>query len=246
MLSLRLVGELAVESDGIPVPLSVTNRRILASLALCPGLHNRDALSARFWPDAAQSSAHANLRTALWSLRQAVGADAIHATRAAVGLHEPAWWIDVREIRTRTDLGDLAGAAELSQGELLPGVLDDWASEPRREHRERHTSLLDRLAERAEAAGEPAEAARLSRLRCALTPFDEPAHRALLRRLSAAGDRAGALVASREFVDRLHAELGVRPGPATRAVLAEVRGPVTSSAGTGVTRRYPQTIERPR
>jgi DNA-binding SARP family transcriptional activator/tetratricopeptide (TPR) repeat protein len=232
VLGLRLVGELAVERDGIPVPLSVTNRRILAFLALCPGLHNRDALSARFWPDAAQSSAHANLRTALWSLRQAVGPDAVHATRTSVGLHEPAWWIDLREIRNRSDVGDLAGAVELCRGDLLAGVLDDWASEARREHRERHTGMLDRLAQQAEAAGEPAEAARLSRLRCALTPFDEPAHRALLRRLGAAGDRAGALVASREFVDRLRTELGVRPGPATRAVLAEVRGPVTSGADT--------------
>ena len=45
--------------------------------------------------------------------------------------------------------------------------------------------------------------------------LDEPAHRLLIERLAAAGDRAGALVAGRDLAERLRAELGVGPAPAT-------------------------------
>ena len=47
----------------------------------------------------------------------------------------------------------------------------------------------------------------------------------LIERLAAAGDRAGALVAGRELAERLRAELGVGPAPATRAAIARLRGP---------------------
>ena len=80
------------------------------------------------------------------------------------------------------------------------------------------------------ATDDPAEAARWSARRCALTPLDEPAHRVLVERLVAAGDRAGALVVGRELAERLRAELGVDPAPATRALLARLRGPATAGS----------------
>ncbi len=92
-------------------------------------------------------------------------------------------------------------------------------------------ALLDSLAERADRA-DPAAAVRWSRQRCALTPLDEPAHCALLHRLGAAGDRAGALAEGRAFAHRLRAELGVAPGPATRAVLAQLVTPGTATPGS--------------
>ena len=73
-----------------------------------------------------------------------------------------------------------------------------------------------------------------SRQRCALAPLDEAAHRDLLRRLDR-GRRPGRRGARRagEFAERLRAELGVRPSPATRAVAAAAargaeRGPPPS------------------
>ena len=109
-------------------------------------------------------------------------------------------------------------------GELLPGFAEDWAEAARRQQR---AELAEALASRSAAAerdGDPAAAARWSRLRCELDPLDEAAHADLLRQLAAAGDRAGALVAGRQASDRLRSELGVRPGPALRGALAEARG----------------------
>jgi hypothetical protein len=62
-----------------------------------------------------------------------------------------------------------------------------------------------------------------TRRRCALAPLDEAAHRDLLRRLLAAGDRAGAVLAARQFCEHLRDELGVAPSPATRAVQSQLR-----------------------
>ena len=67
MLRVRLLGDIAAERDGEPVPLSGPHRRLLAFLALHPGSHERDALAARIWPDL--PTARANLRTA-WQLAE--------------------------------------------------------------------------------------------------------------------------------------------------------------------------------
>jgi tetratricopeptide (TPR) repeat protein len=194
--------------DGRPVPLSATHRRLLAFLALHPGPHARDALAARFWPDTA--GARANLRTAVWTLRQALGSDALCATRESVALGAV-----VR------DLDDLD-----RDGEPCAGLDDDWADAARADHRARRLARLDALVA---GADDPAAAAAWAAARCALTPLDEPAHRVLIEKLAAAGDRAGALVVGRDLALRLRAELGVAPTAATRALLARLRGPTGSA-----------------
>src|SRR3954469_10603217 len=100
MLRLRLFGDLAVEVDGstLPPPESARARALLAWLALNPGMHSRGAVAARFWPDVLDSSARASLRSAMWSLRRALGdAAATHlvATRERVGLQDVE--VDVRD-----------------------------------------------------------------------------------------------------------------------------------------------------
>lgn len=228
MLRVRLRGEPSAERDGDPIELTAPLRRLLAYLALHPGLHHRDALAARFWPDAADGVARANLRTALWGLRKAVGADAVLSTRTGVGL-------DAAQVATDLDdVDDLDAAPDAALGELLAGWPQEWAARAREAHRARVVARLDALADDAEAADDASGAAARTRARCALTPLDEPAHRALMRRLAAAGDRAGAVVVGRELVRRLHDELRVSPAPATRSALAALRRPEQAGTGTGV------------
>src|SRR2546423_10195337 len=93
MLRLRLLGEMRVEVDGSPVrpPDSARARALLAWLALNPGMHARTQMAARFWPDVLDSSARASLRSAIWSLRRALGEDGdrhVVATRDRVGLED--------------------------------------------------------------------------------------------------------------------------------------------------------------
>jgi DNA-binding SARP family transcriptional activator/tetratricopeptide (TPR) repeat protein len=225
VLRVQLLGETSAVRDGDAVPLSGPHRRLLAFLALHPGPHERDALAARFWPDA--PTARANLRTAVWALRRALGADSVLATRTTVALAPVAR--DVDELEDMVRRGDPTVLAAV----LCAGLDDDWAQAARADHLRRCVAVLDDLAN---SADDPAEAARWSARRCALTPLDEPAHRVLLERLGDAGDRAAALVAGRGLVLRLRRELGVNPAPATRALLARLRGPAAAAGIDGPAR----------
>jgi len=225
MLRLRLLGTLVVERDGASVALPATAARVLAYLALRPGPHERDAVAVRFWPDTPVAGGRASLRSVVWALRKSLGDDAVVASRSLVGLAPDRVWVDLHEVEERAQRGDMTGAVALCTGDLMPGITDDWAREARTAHHDRHATLLEQLAHLAESDDDMATAVRWSRLRCALDPFDEPAHRALMDRLDAAGDRAGGLVVGREFVERLRVELGLRPGAATRAALARLHTP---------------------
>ncbi len=226
---MRLLGAVAVERDGEPVPVPGSARRLLAFLALRPGPHDRDALAARFWPDVPQPAPRARLRTAVWALRRVLGEGALVTSRSTIGLCPETLRVDVAEVAALIAAGEDRLAVEQCRGELLADLDEDWARAAWAEHQARHAALLDRLAERDETGGDVAAAVRWSRERCALAPLDEPAHCALLRRLAAAGDRAGSLATGRDFAQRLRAELGVAPGPAIRAVLAQLRGPTTGA-----------------
>ena len=230
VLRVRVLGEFAVERDGERVVLSGGPARLLAFLAVCRGLHPRDAVSARFWPDSSPAAARTSLRAAVFALRRAAGDDVLAASRCSIGLSDEVW-VDVVECTRATERGDLTDAAALCRGVLLADLGDDWACDARAEQHLRHGAVLDALIEAARARGDLAAAVRASRQRCQLDPLDEPAHVVLLRLLTAAEDRAGGLAAARDFVERLRVELGVAPGPAIRAVLAELRGPqVTAPA----------------
>ena len=230
---MRLLGGVAADRDGEQLSLLPPVSRLLAVLALRPGPQDRETVAATLWPAAAGPAARANLRTAIWALRKAVGDDALITSRTAVGLRPEAITVDLADGQRRAAAGDAAAAAALCHGELLPGYAEDWAETARRRQRAELAETLATRTAAAERDGDAAGAARWSRLRCELDPLNEAAHADLIRQLAAAGDRAGALVAGREVTGRLRAELGVQPGPALRAALAEARGPGTASPPAG-------------
>jgi DNA-binding SARP family transcriptional activator/tetratricopeptide (TPR) repeat protein len=237
MLRIRVLGELELEADGAPVdpPAGRPARALLGWLALHPGTHARSTVAARLWPDVRDTSARKSLRTALSSLRTAVGPaarQALVATRETVGLAgEPEVWVDARSCEALIAEGRHEDALELCHGELLPGFDDDWVLVLRDEHRRRRGAALQALEEAAERAGDHHRAVRMARSRAALDPFDELAHRDLMRRLAAAGDRAGALIAYERLAERLRRELAVAPSGETRRLAAALREPKPPAAG---------------
>jgi DNA-binding SARP family transcriptional activator len=216
VLRLWIVGRLVAELDGDPVvmPTSERARALIGWLALHPGPHPRPDVAVRLWPDLEPDRARASLRTALWAVHQSWGAAGryLEASRATVGLIGEDIWVDARD----------APDSDLS-GELLPGVEDDWVPLAREDHRQAVVAQLVERGAAAEREGDLATAVSLSQEICRLSPLDESAHRALLRRLLLSGNRAEAVVAGREFTERLESELGVRPSPPTRAAHAEAR-----------------------
>ncbi len=239
MLRVRLIGELALEVDGsgIPPPASRRARSLLAWLALHPGQHARGELAARFWPDMLDASARTNLRSALMTLRNELGSAAgahLVTTRDSIGFPgDGEVWVDAVEFVALHQAGDCERAVELGEGELLPGLDDDWVYAARDEHRDRLMAAYARLAEGAEEAGDLAAATRWTRRLAAHDPLSEDAHRELIRRLAAAGDRAAAIAAFEQLRERLARELHVAPSAQTRELIEAVRhdsGPAADAA----------------
>ncbi len=224
MLEIRLAGGLAVRADGaeLALPASKRARAVLAYLALNPGPQPRSRLAARFWPDVLDESARASLRVALTELRQALGPAAAYvaATRDAVALDGPDLTVDVREFQQALEGGDTERALEACGAPVLDGFDEEWAIEARDEHLHRLAGAFEAAAA---AAGDPAEAVRLTRAEVALDPLAEAPNRRLIERLAAGGDRAAALSAGRQFVERLRAQLGIAPSRPTRELIDDLR-----------------------
>ena len=222
-----------LETDGlvIPPPDGRPARALLAWLALRPGRSARADVAAALWPDVLDQSARASLRTALSALRRSLGpaARALGADREAVWLDDVQ--VDALEFAALVDAGEFAAALALGDADLLPGVQDEWALAARDAHRERRGAALGALATEAARRSDREEAVGYARRRAALDHFDEPAHRALMRHLVAAGDVGGALSEYERLAARLRSELAVVPSAATRELAERIR---SAHSGTGV------------
>ncbi len=230
MLRARLLGALEIELNGTAISSSPSQRpwALFAFLALASRPVGRGELAVRFWPDVLDQSARASLRSALWALRRQLG-DALVVDGERVGLHDSQGiWIDVHEFDRLADI-DPDGALELCRGELLEGLDDEWALSARERHRERVIVLLERLAQAAEQRGDVPEAIELTRRQIGRDPFDEAAHRRLISRLDASGDRAAAMRTYRTMAERLRRELGVAPSSQTRELIEALRAPAPAA-----------------
>jgi DNA-binding SARP family transcriptional activator len=232
VLRVRLMGALEVELDGavIASPPSQRPWAVFAYLALAPRPVSRVELASRFWPDVLDASARASLRSALWALRRQLGRSLV-VDRERVGLRDADLWIDVHEFERLTAKAEPEGALALCRGELLDGIEDDWALAARERHREQVIALLERLARDCDERGEIRGAIEWTRREAERDPFDEAAHRRLISRLDAAGDRAGALRTYRTFAKRLRRELGTGASAQTRELIERLRTDSPSRGG---------------
>ncbi len=226
MLRIRVLGKLELELDGELLRMPPGRlRALLAWLVLHPGLRDRGEVAGSLWPDVLDESARASLRGALALLRRELGATAsgcLVASRTQLGL-APEAWVDVREFERLVAAGRPDQALALVRGELLEGLTEDWVYTARDQQRDRVIEVLERLAADAEAAGDLAAATTRTREVLSLDPLSERGHRELIRRLAAAGDRAGALAAYERARERLARELGMAPSADTRQLVEEIR-----------------------
>ena len=200
VLTIRVIGGVEADVDGVPVDLSSAARArgLLAWLAVHPGTHPRSVLAARLRPDVLDESARKSLRQAAWSLRSALGpaGAALVGDRERLGLSDdPALVsVDLAGFRRLRDAGDLAGAAALASGELLDGLDEEWAAGLREAHRGGGASSCSGgWPTRPAPAATPAAAIGWARRQVAADPLAEIAARRLIALLARAGDRAGAL-----------------------------------------------------
>ena len=226
---------------------------LLGWMALNPGPHERSVVAATLWPDVLDSSARTSLRSALWSLRRALGpaAAAVVTDRERLGLEAGTTAVDLLEFEALAAAGELERAQALWRGPLLAGFDEDWAIRARDEMSERLGEVLAALSEQAASAGDLPRAVHWARRRAAVDPFSEEGARLVMRRLAESGDRPAALAVYDRLCERLRRELAIAPSNETRELAQELRsgppvehGPVPEPAVAVRQRRLIRLVGR--
>jgi DNA-binding SARP family transcriptional activator/pimeloyl-ACP methyl ester carboxylesterase len=214
MVTIRLLGEFALEVDGRRVHGSAFPRRSAAALvkllALAPArrLHREQVMDA-LWPGLPAKSAANQLHKAAHYARQGTGVpESVLLRNEVVSLFPGARVvvdaIEFEAAATAAAISDEAGAAdsalEAYAGGLLPeDPYEPWAAQPRQHLEMLHRELLRRAARWAELV--------------ALEPTDEQAQLGLAQSILARGDRTGALRQIDTIEQILRDELGIGLSP---------------------------------
>jgi predicted ATPase/DNA-binding SARP family transcriptional activator len=245
-LTLRLLGPLAIERDGVPLPPDALpprrGRALLLALALHPDGRTREQLGVLLWPDGSDAQVRNNLHITLHHLRRALGDHA---------------WVTYADGRYRLARGGAsAHRVEVDVDRLIAASAAACAAEHRGE-RPAHEALeawahalaaFDRGALGADTGsgdwlaphaariqsawadgtsalaalwagrGDHARAAALLEALVAREPMRESAHRALLRAYVARGEHARARAHYDAFAALVARTLGTRPADETTAV----------------------------
>ena len=213
--------------------------------------HRRDALAALLWPNRADTTARTNLRNALSNLRRAIkDPDAqepfLLISRDTVQFNLASdQWVDVTAFGACVATGDkeagdahdrrpaqeyLARAVAHYRGSFLEGfslkgclAFDDWSLVVRERLQRQALSALTRLAQDYEQQGDTGRALEATRRQVEMEPWQEPAHRRLMRLLALDGQRAEALAQYERCRRILRQELSVEPEPETAALYERIR-----------------------
>jgi DNA-binding SARP family transcriptional activator len=235
-------------------------RALLALLVLdSKRAYRRETLAGLFWGDQPQKLAFNNLRKTIHRLRQTLQDQVQPEPFLLVTAKDVQWnptasvWVDVWEFTTLLEQSRrhphrrpescqicqewLMTAVSLYHGNLLDGfalgdspAFDEWVAIRREALRAQALSVLNHLIAYYELTGQAEQTAALARQLLALEPWQESAHRTLMRLLAAAGKR-GAAVAQYETCRLLLAtELDLEPERETTALYEAIKAgePVTS------------------
>ena len=202
-----MLGRFAVTVDGTPLPADAFAQRraahLVQLLALARGHRlSRDVVVESLWPHLTAEAGVANLHKAAHHARRALGApEAIVLRRGVVELAPGA---EVMTDVERFERGDAAAY----RGELLPeDPYASWVVDARERLREHRLALMRDDGRWEDVLRED--------------PADEDAHRALMRRHAADGDRTAAARQFQRLSDEL-TRLGMEPADATLEVRREV------------------------
>jgi DNA-binding SARP family transcriptional activator len=215
---LSVLGGFRLTSGGTPVALPTNAQRVLGFLALNDTGHQRHVLAGRLWTDASQERAQANLRTAIWRVRQTMPG-VVDCSRDSVSLNSTVT-CDYRWMLTLAErlLHRVLPPADLRQVpfgllacELLPGWDEDWLLIERERHRQLRMHALEALSVQLTDIGEFGLAVDCAYAAIAIEPLCESAIHALLRACLAEGNRAEALRQFHRFRDLLADQTGLRP-----------------------------------
>lgn len=218
-----LLGTFRVERDGETVHLGRHKvEALLAYLALFPDIHTRDQLAALLWGDSPDQQARTSLRTALVTLRRALGDEIVIADRDTVQLNPDLQiWADIHELERanlQSSISSLQSLGSLYRGDLLTEFYDDWVLTERERYRAIYLDGLLALTQAYRSSSDYARAIETAQTILQNDPANEHAFQHIMFCQLAQGNRNAALDTYARCVTALQDELGVEPEPETRAL----------------------------
>jgi predicted ATPase/DNA-binding SARP family transcriptional activator len=234
-LEIRLLGPFQASLDGVAITgfESSKVRALLAVLASeAPRLQRRETLAGLLWPDWPQKSALQNLSYALADLRKNIKDKEAEPpylliSRESIQFNPDAdIWVDVRELVSKS----LQPVVDLYRGEFLEGFalsgspeFEEWVLAKREAYREIALKALNRQAESHELAEEYEQTLVCARRSLELEPWNEEAHRQVMRALSLSGQRSAALAQYEACRRVLNGELRIDPSAETVRLYEAIR-----------------------
>lgn len=206
--------------------------RLLAFLALRPGVTDRRTIAGTLWPEVDEARAAGNLRSTLWRLN-ALPMRLAYVTRSSASLLGEVQvdaqllgeWAARMISRTHTP-DDVAHVPwDISGVDLLPGWQDEWIVLERERLRQRLLHALEMLATSLVEDGRCGEAIEVALIVVRADGLRESGQRALISAHLAEGNSAEARRCFRQHRDLLASELGVAPSASLAALAGVVDQP---------------------
>lgn len=261
--SLRLLGGFEILRNGrrISERCHGKMRALLAYLAVESNrLHSRQALGGLLWPEKDESHARQSLRQALVSLRAVLGdrdgsSSLFRVTRESIGFNlDSGHDVDVVALDS-VKLTACSGAADGSRsscrecpmvaaaqhpGTFLEGLsvpdapeFESWMQLKREWFGSCASGVLGRLTACHEQGAYYEQSLWYARAQLQVDPWNEEAHRQVIRLLALGGRPNAAIAHYRHACKRLAQELGVEPEPKTRALFEQLlTGALAPSVGS--------------
>jgi non-specific serine/threonine protein kinase len=229
-LNISLFGYPAIELDGAPV--AVDERKalaLLAYLAVSGTPQSREMLGALLWPEHDQAQSYANLRHALWSLKQAGLAAWLETARETIALRA-GFELDVATFQQAIQDRRFDTAAALYGANFLAGftlrdapAFDEWQFFQTEQLRQELAATLQQLVAEQRDRGDYEAGIAYARRWLALDGLHEEAHRQLMQLYTLSGQHAAALRQYHECARLLQEEIGSVPEDETTALFEEIK-----------------------
>ena len=219
--------EVRIGCDVIALPLN--GQRLVAFLAVRERPQLRATVASSLWLDTTEARAAANLRTALWKIRQ-LREGLVFANGNYLALDDDAD-VDLarllaqarRLISPREDMEGADADADTLSGDLLPDWDEEWIQFERERLRQLRVHALEALCHRLSQCGRHAEAIDAGQAAVAAEPLRESAQRTLIAAHLAEGNLCEAKRQFGLYRDVLWESLRLTPSDELHGMLSPSR-----------------------
>lgn len=228
-VELGLMQGFSLAADDRPVTIPLSAQRVVAFVALRNRPTLRPYVAEMLWLDASQDRAMANLRSALWRLRQPDGS--VVEARGDYLLLSSQVVVDVLDLVSWSQQL-LAGVVDIATsrvdqlvgaGDLLPDWYDDWVLIERERLRQLRLHALERACVELTLAGEYGRAIEAGLAAVREEPLHESGHRALIEAHLGEGNRAEALRQFEAYARLMRDELHLGPSREVEVLIEGLR-----------------------